>query len=181
MKQVLTNTHNLKKFTISDSDARKALTKHKGLLVMWANKNRHKLWDYSEVYSIGLEGLMKAVDRFSTERGSGVANYVTTVMDTGLWDALDIHTKTLKGRRELFKSEMPQVSSDAALQAKLDLNRILKHVTKHQRNVLVLRQIYGYTLKETAKVLQITHQAVDDLENRALNKLKGMYAKKDIY
>lgn len=181
MKQVLVNTHSRTKFTISDSEARKALTKHKGLLVMWSNKNRNKLWNYSEVYAIGLEGLIRAVDRFSVERGSGVANYAITVMNTGLGDALDTHNKALKGRGELFESEMPQVSSDSALQAKLDLNRMLKHVTKHQRNVLVLRQIYGYTLKETAKALQITHQAVDELENLALNKLKGMYAKKDIH
>ncbi len=165
-----------RKFTISNKDAKEALTKHKGLLTIWANKNRNKLWSYDEVYSIGLEGIVKAVDRFSEEKGSSIANYASIVMDTGLWDAIDSYTHALQGRREVYEQELPSVDTDLAEQAKLDLQKVLKNLTDRQKDVLVLRQIHGYKAAEVGRLLGITCQGVIDLETRAMTRLRKIYA-----
>jgi RNA polymerase sigma factor (sigma-70 family) len=164
------------KYTLTNQEANKIVKDHKGLLVNFVHKNRYKLYNYEEVYSIALEALLKAAEKLNTKLAT-MGHFSNICMGRALKDAQDVHNN-YTSRKSFTKNEgtliINSIKSD---QAKLDLEIILNILPERHKNIIVLRHIYGYELKEIAKELGITYQRVQQIESFAMKQLISKWRK----
>lgn len=58
----------------------------------------------------------------------------------------------------------------------IEVNTLIKHLTKQQRDVVLLRVVGDLSVAETAKVLETSEGAVRALQKRALKELRNLLA-----
>ncbi len=183
--------------------AREQLIEHNlRLVVHVAKKYDSKNETIDELVSIGILGLIKAVDSFSDNKGVRLATYAAKCIDNEILMYLRNNKKSSRNvslfdaigqdKDGTIVSLIDVVpSSDLSLDDQLDRNNKLSKLAEYlhklePRELEVLKLRYGlgngpeYTQKEVAKKFHISRSYVSRIEKRALTKLLQEFRKDQI-
>lgn len=176
-----------------DLDARNMLITHNLRLVSneVTNKYNKNLNEFKELMSIGIMGLIKAVDTYNNDKGS-FANYAITCIDNEIKSSFKkgrkLRTNTIslnipineKGnveRLDLMEDESARVVENYERYLIIEIIKdLVSELDERERFVLSHR--YGFddveikTQIELAKILKTSRSSVAMIEYRALEKIK---------
>lgn len=141
----------------------------------------------SDLYSVGLIGLLKAIRTFDPERGVPFAAYAYGGVRKGMSNWFVKRNRQLRmpllGDDEAFDSveDYREPATDILVE-KADravlLRRVLEMVPERWRTVLWLRTVDGKTLEEIGEVLGVTRERVRQLYLNALGRIRRIIALK---
>ena len=179
-----------------DEKARELLIKHNMRLVIHVVKKYNNYYDSDELISVGSIGLMKAVDTYSNDRGTGLATYAVRCIENEILMTLRANKKRQNDRSlyeplsydkegneitliDLLATDEDEVTEKVERQ--IFNEKIMKIIDKllddREKQILMLR--YGldgggvYTQIEISKKLDISRSYVSRIEKKALGKLKS--------
>lgn len=181
-----------------DQDARHKLIEHNLRLVCHlVKKYEKKSTHQDDLISIGIIGLIKAIDTYHPDKGTKLATYAArcieneilmyfrqqkkTTKETSLEEPIG-HDKDGHAISLLDVLTSPNIDLDEQLQTHQDLVKIKKYfplLDAREKNVLVMR--FGLfnceekTQKQIAQQLNISRSYVSRIEKRALYKLYQAY------
>lgn len=187
-----------------DKRAKDKLVTHNMRLVAHMVKKYSGSAETDDLISVGSIGLMKAVNTYDMEKGTGFATYTARCIENEILMLLR-QSKKYKGEVSLSESigqdkegnELTLIdllSGDPEevferVDKSIERARLLKflkeNLTKREYTVLVLR--YGlkgeraYAQREVARFLKISRSYISRIENKAIDKLKGVLKKSQFY
>ena len=185
----------LDKMRQGDKSAREELVKHNMRLVAHIAKKYSNYYDVDELISVGSIGLMKAINSYQKDKGSGLATYASRCIDNemlmtirkvkkynndkSLYEPIS-HDK--EGNEvtliDLLSTDVDEVENTVYVDdLKYKLNKIVKEVLdEREYDIIALR--YGLdgkeilTQREIATKHNISRSYISRIEKKALEKLK---------
>ncbi len=152
--------------------------------------------DTEDYISIGIIGLIKAVDTYKVEKGSRLATYASRCIDneilmamrSGRRQAREVYLEDSIGfdkegneihLLDVMESEENDVLGDLILSEDVGLLRSVMKTVLNPREYRILRLRYGftesgraYTQREVAAYFQISRSYVSRIEKKAVRKLR---------
>jgi RNA polymerase sigma factor (sigma-70 family) len=161
----------------------KLIEKFKPILKKYAHSLSYEdAYDDLLVDFIELLNTLK-VDKMQNKNDGGMVAYLTTSIHNSYIKKL-IKVKQLRNfttyselsENELYYIDSLTATKDTYVNADYDLLR--KLLTNQEFNIIKMLYYDGYTVTETALAIGITRQAVNQMKNRALKKLKDIFMDK---
>lgn len=178
-----------------DKSARDKIITHNMRLVAHIVKKYSGSADTDDLISVGSIGLVKAVDTYDVEKGSGLATYTSRCIENEILMLLRANKKhkadislqepigTDKEGNELTlidllyeKEDQVFYSVDKQIEREKFLKFLKQNLTNREYVVICLR--YGlkgnrnYAQREVAKFLKISRSYISRIENHAIEKIK---------
>ncbi len=172
-------------------NARKIIIEHNMRLVISIVKTKYRntLYDEKELVSIGMIGLIKAVDTFDTSRKIKFATYATRcirneigmfirkgkkyINDESLDETLNIDEKGKKIKIEdkLCDETIDFVSDYEKLETRAIIRRVVDDLPDRERKIIILYFYYQLTQDEIADEINISQSQVSRLKAKILKKI----------
>lgn len=178
-----------------DMEARNILVKHNLRLVVFIAKKYVNYPDNDELISVGILGLIKAINTFNSEKGSQLATYASRCIENEILMTMRSYKKRAqdisiydsvgcdKEGNELSIIELLQTDEESVYE-KLDCeflkktigNLMKKYLTEREQNIITMR--FGLetdepkTQQAVADKLKISRSYISRIEKKALMKLK---------
>lgn len=136
----------------------------------------HTHWD--DLFSWGMEGLYRADREFDpTKSKQGFKYFAVCLIRRSIFTFVrDRISKTFSNTVYTEKNEFLEEHKVVYLPSVevLDLYRALPRLTRRQKEVIRCLYYYGYNIKQTAKILNITPQSVSSRRDNAFKRLRGL-------
>lgn len=187
-----------------DKGARDKLINHNMRLVAHVVKKYSGAAETDDLISVGSIGLIKAINTYEIEKGTGFATYTARCIENEILMLLrsnkkfknDVHLSDKIGRDkdgneltliELLceKDDTVFLKVDRAIERKKFLEFIKENLTDREYTILCLR--YGlkggrvYAQREVAKFLKISRSYISRIEKKGIEKLKAVVKKGQFY
>lgn len=186
-----------------DKEAKEILIKHNLRLVAHIAKKYGNFGDNDELISVGSIGLIKAIESFNHEKGTQLATYASRCIENEILMAMRV---TKKHRSNMSLSEPVGVDRDGNELTLMDMlaetgsviedvesNILMEKIMQITKNILTDREYeiiklrYGLggvgalTQREVATKFGISRSYVSRIEKHALEKIREMVTKEEIY
>lgn len=185
-----------------DQEARNKLIEHNMRLVAHVvKKYQNTDYDMEDLLSVGIIGLIKAVNTFNVDRGSRLATYAAKCAeneilmllrtnkkyskDVSLYDPIGVdkdgETVSLM---DVIEMDMTDFLDNMILSQDIqELYEAYQHCLKpHEQTVIRMRYgLFGgkeYTQREIAQVMNISRSYVSRIEKKAIEKIRAEFEKK---
>ena len=187
-----------------DKEARDKLINHNMRLVAHVVKKYSGAAETDDLISVGSIGLIKAINTYEIEKGTGLATYTARCIENEILMLLrankkfknDVHLSDKIGMDkdgneltliELLceKDDTVFLKVDRAIERKKFLELIKENLTEREYTILCLR--YGlkggrvYAQREVAKFLKISRSYISRIEKKGIEKLKAVVKKGQFY
>jgi RNA polymerase sporulation-specific sigma factor len=187
-----------------DKNAKDLLVKHNMRLVAHIVKKYTGAAETDDLISVGSIGLIKAINSYEMNKGTGLATYTARCIENEILMLLrankkyknDVHLSdkigTDKDGNELTlmellceKDDTVFLKVDRAIERSKFLDFIKENLTEREYTILCLR--YGlkgermYAQREVAKFLKISRSYISRIEKKAIEKLKKVVKKGQFY
>lgn len=187
-----------------DKEARDKLINHNMRLVAHVVKKYSGAAETDDLISVGSIGLIKAINTYEIEKGTGLATYTARCIENEILMLLrankkfknDVHLSDKIGMdkdgneltlMELLceKDDTVFLKVDRAIERKKFLEFIKENLTEREYTILCLR--YGlkggrvYAQREVAKFLKISRSYISRIEKKGIEKLKAVVKKGQFY
>lgn len=186
-----------------DLEARNILIKHNLRLVVFIAKKYVNYPDNDELISIGIMGLMKAINSFNPDKGSQLATYASRCIENEILMAMRGYKKRAadlsiyesigsdKNGNEVTIIDLLQTDEDSVY-SKLDAefmkktvkNLMTKYLTERERKIITMR--FGLnddapmTQQTVADGMSISRSYISRIEKKALLKLREAFQREQI-
>lgn len=186
----------IEKYHAGDQKAKEILISHNLRLVAHiVKKYSNSSKDADDLISVGAIGLIKAINSFSTEKGTQLSTYAARCIENEILMLFRVNKKhqgtvSLEETLSVDKDGSDVTLSDVISDTEPDImeqvesnilterliNLIEKALTQREYRILVLRYGIGgtvaYTQREVAKKLGISRSYISRLEKKALETIK---------
>ena len=194
----------IKKMLNGDSVAREKLIKHNLRLVAHVVKKYTGSAETDDLISVGSIGLIKAINTYNPDKGTGLATYTARCIENEILMLLRANKKHKnvvslsdsvgldKDGNELTLMDLLYEKDDEVffkVDKSIEQEKFLKFIrqvlTKREYTVICLR--YGlkcdrnYAQREVANFLKISRSYISRIENKAIEKLKSAVKKGQYY
>ncbi len=194
----------LRRMKEGDKSARDKLINHNMRLVAHIVKKYSGSAETDDLISVGSIGLIKAINTFDVEKGSGLATYTARCIENEILMLLRANKKhkndvslyepvgSDKDGNELVLMDLLYEKEDAVfapVERKIEREKFIaqleKLLSKREFTVICLR--YGlkcqrsYAQREVAKFLKISRSYISRIEKKAIEKLKEAVKKGQFY
>ena len=186
-----------------DEEAKEILIKHNLRLVAHIAKKYTNYGDNDELISIGSIGLIKALDSYKPDKGTGLATYASRCIENEILMTM----RTSKKHRSNVSLNDPigvdkegneltiidMLSDDCSVIDDVENNILMERLLKITKAVLddreyeIIRLRYGLggigalTQREVASMFDISRSYVSRIEKKALEKIKEHVSKEELY
>lgn len=143
--------------------------------------------NFFELLSDGNLSLIKAVEKFDYSRGFKFSTYASWAIMKNFARSIpeekQHRDRYMTGSEEMFEFAADNRTNEQAIlataeQAKVEVNRLLDHLSDREKRIMQLRAGLdaerGMTLEQVGKALGITKERVRQLEARSLSKLRQL-------
>ncbi len=194
----------LRRMSYGDADAREQLISHNMRLVAHIVKKYSGAAETDDLLSVGSIGLIKAINTFNPQKGTGLATYTARCIENEILMLLRANKKfkndvslsepvgSDKDGNELTLIDLLFEKEDEVFQ-KVDRSIEREKFIEHVKSVLSPREYtviclrYGlkghktYAQREVAQILKISRSYISRIEKKALEKLKASVKKGQFY
>lgn len=179
----------------NDINAKNKLIEHNLRLVAHVIKKYYSVGhDQDDLISIGTIGLIKAVNSYTSDKGTKLATYASRCIENEILMYFRAQKKT---SGDVYMSDPIDMDKDGNMLTLIDVisdnsdivddielkikteklyKALIKVLDDRERNIIILRYgLYGnkeYTQREIAKKLNISRSYVSRIEKKALEKMK---------
>lgn len=135
----------------------------------------HNHQDAEDALQISLEIIYKYFYKISGEIEKKCVGYMLMIIRNESIDIFNARKKNLVFDEKMIKEDHSvQRANEMLSLQKYDLKEAIKNLDEKYRNVLLLKYIYGYSLKEISEMLGITETNVSTRLDRGRKTLKKM-------
>ena len=180
-----------------DNKARDILIVHNVRLVLDRVNKRFSNTEYEleDLVSIGILGLMKAVDNFKKSKNNSFSTYAVTCIDNEISTFIRNNKKALptdslnkvimmnnKGDSVIIEDVLPNLNINISLDyERKELNNFLRlqieKLPNRNREVVKLYFGIGYTQRQLAKFFNVSRTTINNIIKDSLNKIKNALEK----
>lgn len=107
--------------------------------------------------------------------------YILSYLKKSVRHAYIALSKKIAKNSHIYLEDVSNIEPTTIDNSKLEIIDFIKHLTKKQKDVIWLKYMCDYSNTEIAKLLNITRQAVNQIEKRAVNTLKYELEKNNEY
>ena len=184
-----------KKMNDGDLKLRETLIKHNIRLVIKIVNRRYcnSMIEKNDLVSIGIIGLIKAVDTFDVEKNTQFSSYAVKCIDneilmffrknTKYFNVLSLNKGILNNKtgQEVTLEELLYDDDDFTIQSEnREIYKIIQEIisTLTEKEKIIIENHYGFnddkilTQREIARQLGVSQASISRIENKALNKIK---------
>ena len=184
-----------KKMNDGDLKLRETLIKHNIRLVIKIVNRRYcnSMIEKNDLVSIGIIGLIKAVDTFDVEKNTQFSSYAVKCIDneilmffrknTKYFNVLSINKGILNNKtgQEVTLEELLYDDDDFTIQSEnREIYKIIQEIisTLTEKEKIIIENHYGFnddkilTQREIARQLGVSQASISQIENKALEKIK---------
>jgi RNA polymerase sigma factor (sigma-70 family) len=142
-----------------------------------ARRYDRKMRDDAEQF--GVQGFLEAVRDFDTSKGYKLLTFASFRIRRSMQN---IHRSEMKESlyEDILKSEDSDITAEGMIPSP-ELSKIeqklrdaLTELSDVEREILKLKYFEGFTCRQIGEILQLSHQRISQLENRAVKTLKGI-------
>ena len=189
------NRQYFKKMNDGDLKLRETLIRHNIRLVIKIVNRRYcnSIIEKNDLVSIGIIGLIKAVDTFDVEKNTQFSSYAVKCIDNEILMFFRKNTKYFndwslnkgilnnKTGQEVTLEELLYDDDDFTIQSEnREIYRIIQEIisTLTEKEKIIIENHYGFnddkilTQREIARQLGVSQASISRIENKALNKIK---------
>ena len=192
------------KMLSGDKSAREKLINHNMRLVAHVVKKYNGSAETDDLISVGSIGLIKAIDSYNPEKGSGLATYTARCIEN---EILMLLRANKKRKNDVSLSEVVGADKDGNELTLIDLlcekdddvflkvdksierDKFLKFLKEilTEREYVIICLRYGlkgdknYAQREVAKFLKISRSYISRIEKHAITKIKNAVKKEQFY
>lgn len=145
---------------------------YRGLMFHVANKILHNEEDAEDIVHQAFLKVAENIEKIGDIKCPKTVSYIVTIVES---QAIDLYRRHQRRQVVEFSDELSGIS--VVYEGENTLTSCILKLPARYREVILLRYFQGYSVKEVAAILGLSLSAASKLDQRAKNRLKGLYEK----